>query len=60
MSLVLPRIGDIVMAIKRNYRFGRTERDRLKQAGKDEKLKLQEERTALRRDSSRKSSTDAT
>jgi hypothetical protein len=31
------------MAFKPNYRFGRVERDRLKQAKKDEKLKRQQE-----------------
>jgi hypothetical protein len=45
------------MAFKPNYRFGRVERDRLKQAKKDEKLKRQQERTSLRRDSG---SSDAT
>lgn len=45
------------MAFKPNYRFGRAERDRLKQAKKDEKLKRQQERAALRRDSG---STEAT
>ena len=38
------------MAFKPNYRFGRAERDRLKQAKKDEKLKRQQERAASRRD----------
>jgi len=38
------------MAFKPNYRFERRERDRLKQARKDEKLKRQQERSALRRD----------
>jgi len=46
------------MAFKPNYRFGRAERDRLKQAKKDEKkLKRQRVRASLRRDSG---STDAT
>ena len=40
------------MAFKPNYRFERAERDRLKQAKKDEKLKLQQERASLRRDNS--------
>jgi hypothetical protein len=39
------------MAFKPNYRFGRAERDLLKQAKKDEKLKRQHERASLRRDS---------
>jgi len=33
-----------------NYRFERAERDRLKQAKKDEKLKRQQERTTVRHD----------
>jgi hypothetical protein len=40
------------MAFKPNYRFERAERDRLKKAKKDEKLKRQQERAALRQDSS--------
>ena len=40
------------MAFRTNYRFERTERDRLKKAKKDEKLKRQQERTASRRDGS--------
>lgn len=40
------------MAFKPNYRLERAERDRLKQARKDEKLKRQEGRASLRRDSS--------
>jgi hypothetical protein len=39
------------MAFKPNYRFERAERDRMKQARKDEKLKRQQERASLRRDS---------
>ena len=35
-----------------NYRFERAERDRVKQAKKDEKLKRHQERASLRRDSS--------
>jgi hypothetical protein len=35
------------MAFKPNHRFERAERDRLKQAGKDDKLKRQQE--SLRR-----------
>src|SRR5271166_673631 len=38
------------MAFRPNYRFERRERDRLKQARKDEKLKRQQERSASRRD----------
>jgi hypothetical protein len=33
---------------KPNYRFDRAERDRAKKAKKDEKLKLRQERAALR------------
>ncbi len=33
---------------KPNYRFGRAERDRAKQAKREEKLKSQQERAALR------------
>ena len=33
------------MAFRPNYRFERAERDRLKKARKDEKLKRQQERT---------------
>jgi hypothetical protein len=38
------------LAFKPNYRFERAERDRLKQAKKDEKLKRQQERASSRRD----------
>jgi hypothetical protein len=38
------------MPFKPNYRFERAERDRLKKAKKDEKLKRQQERASLRRD----------
>ncbi len=37
------------MGFKPNYRFERAERDRLKQARKDDKLKRQQERASLRR-----------
>jgi hypothetical protein len=40
------------MAFKPNYRFERAERDRLKKARKDEKLKRQQDRASLRQDSS--------
>jgi hypothetical protein len=40
------------MAFKPNYRFERAERDRLKKARKDEKLKRQQERVSQRDDSS--------
>jgi hypothetical protein len=39
------------LAFRTNYRFERAERDRLKKAKKDEKLKRQQERAELRRDS---------
>ena len=39
------------MAFRTNYRFERAERDRLKKARKDEKLKRQQERAASREDS---------
>jgi hypothetical protein len=35
------------MAFRTNYRFERAERDRIKKTKKDEKLKRQQERTAL-------------
>ena len=38
------------MAFRTNYRFERAERDRLKKAKKDEKLKRQQERAASRQD----------
>ena len=38
------------MAFRTNYRFERSERDRLKKAKKDEKLKRQQERVESRRD----------
>ena len=38
------------MAFRTNYRFERSERDRLKKAKKDEKLKRQQERVVSRRD----------
>jgi hypothetical protein len=40
------------MAFKPNYRFERAERDRLKKARKDEKLKRQQERASSRQDGS--------
>ena len=40
------------MAFRPNYRFERAERDRLKKARKDEKLKRQQERTSGRQDTS--------
>ncbi len=40
------------MAFRTNYRFERAERDRLKKAKKDEKLKRQQERAASRADDS--------
>ena len=44
------------MAFRPNYRFERAERDRLKKARKDEKLKRQQERASSRQDDG---STDA-
>ena len=38
------------MAFRTNYRFERSERDRLKKAKKDEKLKRQQERAVSRQD----------
>ena len=35
------------MVFKTNYRFGRAERDRIKKAKKEEKLKRQQERAAV-------------
>jgi len=37
------------MPRKPNYRFERAERDRVKKAKKEEKIKLQQERAALRK-----------
>jgi hypothetical protein len=41
------------MPYRPNYRIGRAERDRVKKAKKEEKIKQQQERTALRRAESR-------
>jgi hypothetical protein len=38
--------GSALMAFRANYRFQRTERDRTKQAKKEEKLKKRQERDA--------------
>jgi hypothetical protein len=38
------------VAFRTNYRFERAERDRLKKAKKDEKLKRQQERAVSRQD----------
>jgi hypothetical protein len=38
------------MPFKPNYRFERAERDRLKKAKKEEKLRRQQERASLRQD----------
>jgi len=38
------------VAFRTNYRFERLERDRLKQAKKDEKLKRQQERATARQE----------
>jgi hypothetical protein len=46
------------MAFKPNYRVERAERDRLKQAKKDGKLKRQQERASLRRDSGSSEATE--
>ena len=40
------------MAFRPNYRFERAERDRLKKARKDQKLKRQQERSSQDQDSS--------
>jgi hypothetical protein len=40
----------LLVAFRTNYRFERSERDRLKKAKKDEKLKRQQERVVSRRD----------
>ena len=40
------------MAFRPNYRFERAERERLKKAKKEEKLRRQQERASLPRDSS--------
>jgi hypothetical protein len=40
----------VLVAFRTNYRFERAERDRLKKAKKDEKLKRQQERAESRRD----------
>jgi len=46
------------MAFKPNYRFERAERDRLKKARKDEKLKRQQERASVRQDGPAAESTE--
>jgi hypothetical protein len=46
------------MAFKPNYRFERAERDRLKKARKDEKLKRQQERASSRQDGSSAEATE--
>jgi hypothetical protein len=46
------------MAFKPNYRFERAERDRLKQAKKDEKLRRQQERASSRQDGDSGKTTD--
>ena len=46
------------MTFKPNYRFERAERNRLKQAKKDEKSKRQQERISSRRDNSSTESTE--
>ena len=43
------------MAFRTNYRFQRTERDRTKQAKKEEKAKKRQERTRRRSDRMRRS-----
>ena len=48
------------MAFKPNYNQQRAERDRLKRAKKDEKLRLQQERTALRKAGRADAETDGT
>jgi hypothetical protein len=48
------------MAFKPNYRFERAERDRLKKARKDEKLKRQQERTSSRQDGGPEETTQPT
>jgi hypothetical protein len=49
-----------LMAFRPNYRFERAERNRLKQARKDEKAKRQQERASVRRDSSSTEVTEST
>jgi hypothetical protein len=46
------------MAFRPNYRFERAERDRLKKAKKDEKLRRQQERAAQRPDDNSTEITD--
>jgi hypothetical protein len=41
------------MPYRPNYRIGRAERDRVKKAKKEEKIKQRQERTALRKAESR-------
>jgi hypothetical protein len=48
------------LAFRTNYRFERAERDRLKKAKKDEKLKRQQERAELRRDPTSTEQTEET
>jgi hypothetical protein len=47
------------MPFKPNYRFARVERERLKKAKKEEKLRRQQERTPLREDGDPEASDDA-
>lgn len=47
------------MPFKPNYRFERAERDRLKKARKDEKLKRQQERASVQQDGSSPEPTEA-
>ena len=47
------------MPFKPNYRFERAERDRLKKARKDEKLKRQQERASARQESGPPEAPDA-
>jgi hypothetical protein len=47
------------VAFRTNYRFERSERERLKKAKKDEKLKRQQERAVSREDGSSTEQTEA-
>jgi hypothetical protein len=48
----------MAMPFKPNFRFERAERDRLKKAKKEEKLKRQQERIAQRRETDSTAPTD--
>jgi len=50
LPLSSAELGECVDGLRTNYRFERRERDRLKQAKKEEKLRKQQERKAALQD----------